>query len=196
MEEEEGECTKEVLYESTAPPLVKKRTFLQYLTQPTGTVQELLGSYLGMEPGSQVAQPSSGVTTSGDGRNRRCVVSLGTSRYDSGKKNEATWNSLRSKICNFISSATDTKGVHTLLDNLLPVDVYFRFNPLMSAYVLLDESRAECLDQLRDDTELYLQRNRPKLQCLSGILQAERGALQTVGDWLGESAWMLRHRWS
>ncbi|XP_041083175.1 calcium-independent phospholipase A2-gamma-like [Polyodon spathula] len=498
-EEQEGECTKEVLYESTAPPLVKKRTFLQYLTQPTGTVQELLGSYLGMEPGSQVAQPSSGVTASGDGRNRRvfgkrqaevaarvlvhkvhtasgshsmtarieelnrhltrypecravawqekalvlllrqrrchsddqelqgairealaligyadpvkgqgirvlsidgggtrglvalqvlkqleeesgkpvhqmfdyvcgvstgavlaftlglgqtsvgeceemyrrfgsdvfrqnplvgtvkmgwnhayynsttwegilrekmgsevliktartpscpkvaavsavvnwgsspkpyifrnynhapgsvsryaggtghrlwqavrassaapgyfqefrlhndihqdgglllnnpcalavhecrllwpgspfqCVVSLGTGRYDSGKKSEATWTSLRSKISNVISSATDTEGVHTLLDDLLPVDVYFRFNPLMSAYVPLDESRAECLDQLRDDTELYLQRNRPKLQRLSGILQAERGALQTAGDRLGESAWMLRHRWS
>ncbi|XP_033904605.2 calcium-independent phospholipase A2-gamma-like isoform X1 [Acipenser ruthenus] len=126
----------------------------------------------------------------------QCVVSLGTGRYDSGKKSAATSTSLRSKISNVISSATDTEGVHTLLDDLLPVDVYFRFNPLISAYVPLDESRAECLDQLRDDTELYLQRNRPKLQRLSGILRAERGALRTAGDWLRESTWLLRHRWS
>lgn len=40
----------------------------------------------------------------------QCVVSLGTGRYETGSKNSATYTSLKAKITNVISSATDTEG--------------------------------------------------------------------------------------
>ncbi|KAK7915796.1 hypothetical protein WMY93_011557 [Mugilogobius chulae] len=76
----------------------------------------------------------------------QCVLSLGTGRYDSVKRSPATSTSLRAKISNLICSATDTEGVHTLLDDLLLPNVYFRLNPMMSAVVSLDESRPEALE--------------------------------------------------
>ena len=40
----------------------------------------------------------------------QCVVSLGTGRYESAGKNNQTSTSLKAKITNVISSATDTEG--------------------------------------------------------------------------------------
>uniref|UniRef100_A0A3B5B4X8 Calcium-independent phospholipase A2-gamma-like n=1 Tax=Stegastes partitus TaxID=144197 RepID=A0A3B5B4X8_9TELE len=93
----------------------------------------------------------------------QCVLSLGTGRYDNVKRGPATSTSLRAKISNLICSATDTEGVHTLLDDLLAPDVYFRFNPMLSAQVSLDENRPGALDLLQRDTQNYLERNRNKL---------------------------------
>ncbi|XP_036389063.1 calcium-independent phospholipase A2-gamma-like isoform X2 [Megalops cyprinoides] len=126
----------------------------------------------------------------------QCVLSLGTGRYDSAKRGPATSTSLRAKISNLISSATDTEGVHTLLDDLMSADVYFRFNPMLSAEVSLDESRPNALELLRSDTELYLDRNQHKMERLCKVLGPERRALQLTGDWIGERAWELRQRWS
>lgn len=125
----------------------------------------------------------------------QCVLSLGTGRYDNVKRGPATSTSLRAKISNLISSATDTEGVHTLLDDLLPADVYFRFNPMLSAEVSLDESRPGTLDQLEKDTRLYLERNRLKLARLCLVLGAERSAVRKTKDWISERAWEMKHRW-
>ncbi|KAK5863914.1 hypothetical protein PBY51_000901 [Eleginops maclovinus] len=102
---------------------------------------------------------------------------------------------LRAKISNLISSATDTEGVHTLLDDLLAPDVYFRFNPMLSAMVSLDESRPQALDQLQIDTHNYLERNRPKLARLCLVLGAERSAVSKTKDWMNERAWEMKQRW-
>ena len=40
----------------------------------------------------------------------QCVVSLGTGRYETVNKNNTTSTSLKAKITNVISSATDTEG--------------------------------------------------------------------------------------
>ncbi|XP_077369019.1 calcium-independent phospholipase A2-gamma-like isoform X2 [Festucalex cinctus] len=125
----------------------------------------------------------------------QCVLSLGTGRYDNAKRGSATSTSLRAKISNLISSATDTEGVHTLLDDLLPPDVYFRFNPMLSAEVSLDESRLGALDQLEKDTRVYLERNRLKLARLCLVLGAERSAVSKTKDWISERAWEMKHRW-
>ncbi|XP_070696208.1 calcium-independent phospholipase A2-gamma-like [Pempheris klunzingeri] len=125
----------------------------------------------------------------------QCVLSLGTGRYDSAKKGPATSTSLRAKISNLISSATDTEGVHTLLDDLLAPDVYFRFNPMLSALVSLDESRPQALDQLQRDTQNYLERNRLKLARLCLVLGAERSAVSRTKDWMSERAWEMKQRW-
>ncbi|KAE8292984.1 Calcium-independent phospholipase A2-gamma [Larimichthys crocea] len=125
----------------------------------------------------------------------QCVLSLGTGRYDNVKRAPTTSTSLRAKISNLISSATDTEGVHTLLDDLLAPDVYFRFNPMLSALVSLDESRPQALDQLHRDTQNYLERNRPKLARLCLVLGAERSAVSRTKDWMSERAWEMKQRW-
>lgn len=124
----------------------------------------------------------------------QCVLSLGTGRYDSAKKGPANSTSLRAKISNVICSATDTEGVHTLLDDLLAPDVYFRFNPMLSTDVSLDENRPQALDQLQRDTQNYLERNRPKLARLCLVLSAERSAVRRTKDWISEKAWEMKQR--
>ncbi|XP_029993673.1 calcium-independent phospholipase A2-gamma-like [Sphaeramia orbicularis] len=126
----------------------------------------------------------------------QCVLSLGTGRYDNAKRGPATSTSLRAKISNLICSATDTEGVHTLLDDLLAPNVYFRFNPMLSAEVSLDESRPGALDQLHRDTQTYLERNRPKLARLCLVLGAERSAVSKTKDWINERAWEMKQRWA
>lgn len=126
----------------------------------------------------------------------QCVLSLGTGRYDSVKRTPGTSTSLRAKISSLICSATDTEGVHTLLDDLLAPDVYFRFNPMLSALVSLDESRPPALEQLQRDTQVYLERNRPKLARLCLVLGAERSAVSKTQDWVRQRAWEMRQGWA
>ncbi|XP_046895885.1 calcium-independent phospholipase A2-gamma-like isoform X3 [Hypomesus transpacificus] len=125
----------------------------------------------------------------------QCVLSLGTGRFDNAKRGPTTSTSLRAKISTLIYSATDTEGVHTLLDDLLAPDIYFRFNPMLSAEVSLDESRPGALDQLQADTQLYLGRNKPKLARLCLVLGAERTAVAQTKDWLSERAWEMKQSW-
>ncbi|XP_068561307.1 calcium-independent phospholipase A2-gamma-like [Cebidichthys violaceus] len=125
----------------------------------------------------------------------QCVLSLGTGRYDNAKRGPTTSTSLRAKISNLISSATDTEGVHTLLDELLAPDVYFRFNPMLSSLVSLDESRPQALDQLQRDNQNYLERNRLKLARLCLVLGAERSAASRTKDWMSGRAWEMKQRW-
>ncbi|XP_078076348.1 calcium-independent phospholipase A2-gamma [Mustelus asterias] len=113
----------------------------------------------------------------------QCVISLGTGRYETLGKNNMTYTSLKAKLTNVISSATDTEEVHTMLDALLPPDTYFRFNPFMSEDVVLDENRKEKLNQLQMDGTRYLERNEPKLRKAAQILSQEKGMLQKVSDW-------------
>ncbi|XP_062872133.1 calcium-independent phospholipase A2-gamma-like [Trichomycterus rosablanca] len=124
----------------------------------------------------------------------QCVLSLGTGRYDNAKRGPATSTSLRAKLSNLISSATDTEGVHTLIADLLEPDVYFRFNPMLSAEVSLDESRPGALQQLQQDTQHYLERNELKLELLCRVLSEERTALRKTRDWISEKAWELQQR--
>ncbi|XP_063064590.1 calcium-independent phospholipase A2-gamma-like [Engraulis encrasicolus] len=126
----------------------------------------------------------------------QCVLSLGTGRYDNTERGPATSTSLRAKLSHLIYSATDTEGVHTLLDDLLADDVYFRFNPMLSAEVALDESRTHALDQLQTDTLQYLDRNRDKIERLCDVLRTERTVLSKSTDWITEMAWELKHRWA
>ncbi|XP_074870714.1 calcium-independent phospholipase A2-gamma [Carettochelys insculpta] len=114
----------------------------------------------------------------------QCVISLGTGRYESERKNSITYTSLKTKLTNVISSATDTEEVHTMLDGLLPPDTYFRFNPLMNEDIPLDENRKEKLNQLRTDGIRYLERNEEKMKKAAKILIQEKTLLQRFNDWL------------
>lgn len=113
----------------------------------------------------------------------QCVVSLGTGRYETAGKNTTTYTSLKTKINNVISSATDTEEVHTMLDALLPPDTYFRFNPYMSEEIALDESRRERLNFLQSESERYLDRNTEKLQKAASVLCQEKSTIQRLAEW-------------
>ncbi|NXC69450.1 PLPL8 phospholipase, partial [Anhinga anhinga] len=114
----------------------------------------------------------------------QCLISLGTGRYESEGKTNVTYTSLKAKLTNVISSATDTEEVHTMLDALLPPDTYFRFNPLMNEDIPLDESRKEKLNQLQTDGIRYLERNEEKLRKAAKILTQEKNTLQRLQDWI------------
>ncbi|XP_063302989.1 calcium-independent phospholipase A2-gamma [Pelobates fuscus] len=113
----------------------------------------------------------------------QCVVSLGTGRFESAGKSTATHTSLKAKLTNVISSATDTEEVHNMLDALLPPDTYFRFNPVMNEDVPLDENRKERLAQLQMDGNNYLERNEEKLKKAAKILSQEKTSMQQFSDW-------------
>ena len=73
--------------------------------------------------------------------------------------------------------------VHTMLDALLPPDTYFRFNPLLSEDVPLDESRSERLNFLKGEGERYMLRNDAKLRRAAAVLAAPKGHVQRLADW-------------
>ncbi|XP_047189108.1 calcium-independent phospholipase A2-gamma-like isoform X2 [Scophthalmus maximus] len=93
-----------------------------------------------------------------------CVVSLGTGRLANPGWNGSTYTSLKTKLTNVISSATDTEETHAMLDAFLPPDTYFRFNPYMSEDISMDENREEKLNLLLAEGVRYLERNEEKLK--------------------------------
>ncbi|KAM9335027.1 calcium-independent phospholipase A2-gamma [Symphorus nematophorus] len=113
----------------------------------------------------------------------QCVLSLGTGRYETAGKNGTTYTSLKAKLTNVISSATDTEEVHTMLDALLPPDTYFRFNPYMSEDIPLNENRVEKLNFLKSEGERYLERNEAKLRKAASVLGQEKSTIQRLAEW-------------
>ncbi|KAM3608831.1 uncharacterized protein V6R79_005539 [Siganus canaliculatus] len=112
-----------------------------------------------------------------------CVVSLGTGRFQTLGKSSSTYTSLKTKITNVISSATDTEEVHAMLDAFLPPNTYFRFNPYLSEDISLDENREEKLSQLQAEGIRYLERNEEKLKKVTGILSREKSSVQRMAEW-------------
>ncbi|XP_032379627.1 calcium-independent phospholipase A2-gamma isoform X2 [Etheostoma spectabile] len=112
-----------------------------------------------------------------------CVVSLGTGRFESPGKNSTTYTSLKTKLTNVISSATDTEEVHAMLDAFLPPGTYFRFNPFMSEDIAIDENRHEKLNLLQAEGIRYLERNEEKLKKVAHILTREKSSVQRLADW-------------
>ncbi|KAL4612743.1 calcium-independent phospholipase A2-gamma [Arapaima gigas] len=113
----------------------------------------------------------------------QCVVSLGTGRFESAGRHGTTHTSLRTKLSHVISSATDTEEVHTMLDALLPLDTYFRFNPCLREDIPLDERRHEQLALLRAEALGYLERNEHKLRRAATILLHTKSVPQRLAEW-------------
>lgn len=112
-----------------------------------------------------------------------CVVSLGTGRFETLGKNSVTSTSLKTKLTNVISSATDTEEVHAMLDAFLPPNTYFRFNPYISEDISMDESRQEKLNLLQAEGVRYLERNEEKLKKVTRILTQEKSSVHRMADW-------------
>ncbi|XP_029289593.1 calcium-independent phospholipase A2-gamma-like [Cottoperca gobio] len=113
-----------------------------------------------------------------------CVVSLGTGRsFETPGKSSTNYTSLKTKLNNIISSATDTEEVHTMLDAFLPSGTYYRFNPYMSEDISMDESRQDKLDLLQTEGIRYLERNEEKLKKVARILTREKNSVQRMTEW-------------
>ncbi|XP_064631859.1 calcium-independent phospholipase A2-gamma-like [Lineus longissimus] len=114
----------------------------------------------------------------------QCVVSLGNGRFEPAEvPDPEAYKTIKEKVLKFVQSATDTQGVHTMLHDLLPPSTYFRFNPYMTEDCLLDEIREEKIDQLLQDTEMYLRKNEHKMESAAKQLLLPRRPHQKVNDW-------------
>jgi calcium-independent phospholipase A2-gamma len=114
------------------------------------------------------------------------VVSIGTGRCQplnmaaGVNTSDPTNTSLKQKLSKVIDSATDTEvyllipdvhnrfqnrlffimqRVHTILHDLLPPKVYYRFNPYLSEIHSLDETDPARWERMLEDVEMYIRKN-------------------------------------
>ncbi|KAJ8958676.1 hypothetical protein NQ318_016401 [Aromia moschata] len=122
----------------------------------------------------------------------QCVVSFGTGRtapnpvdaFATPTTGEISSSSWKKKFFAILDSATDTEGVHTMLSDLLPPNVYYRFNPYLTEMLDMAEIDPNKLEQLKRDALMYLRRNEDKFQDAAKALNATKPTAQKVLEWL------------
>lgn len=118
------------------------------------------------------------------------VVSLGTGRALAAHtdyrrmagRDAPAPTSWKDKFNKILDSATDTEGVHQVLNDLLPEGSYFRFNPPLMQECAMDEIDAAKLDSMVVDTAAYIRRNQYKFQRAAAMLARPRPLLQRAID--------------
>ncbi|XP_057329634.1 calcium-independent phospholipase A2-gamma-like isoform X3 [Microplitis mediator] len=120
----------------------------------------------------------------------QCVVSFGTGRTppiipnSEGKMKETVASSWKDKFYKILASATDTEGVHIVLNDLLPDDVYYRFNPYLTEMVSMDDVRPDKMALLEQDAQMYIRKNEDKFNQAATALSQERLLSQKAMDWV------------
>ncbi|XP_058797381.1 calcium-independent phospholipase A2-gamma-like isoform X3 [Phymastichus coffea] len=119
----------------------------------------------------------------------QCVVSFGTGRTPFNvnnsieNKKEATASSWKDKFYKILDSATDTEGVHIMLNDLLPDHAYYRFNPYLTEMLTMVEIRPEKIAQLEQDAAMYIRRNEEKFHKAARVLMQQKTPKQKFVDW-------------
>ena len=142
----------------------------------------------------------------------QCVISFGTGRtipngidvdsINGDSTNMSTW---KNKFLKILDSATDTEGtwrcitretvscitinrfiaaVNTMLSDLLPSNVYYRFNPYLTEMLSMVEIDPVKIEQLQKDAVMYLRRNENKFHRAANTLLERKSSVQSVVDWL------------
>ncbi|CAK9800293.1 Calcium-independent phospholipase A2-gamma [Anthophora quadrimaculata] len=120
----------------------------------------------------------------------QCVISFGTGRTlnriceNNDERTEIAISSWKEKFYKILDSATDTEAVHTMLNDLLPEHVYFRFNPYLTEMLSMVEIRPEKINQLEQDARMYIRRNEEKFQKAAQVLLQKRKIQQKIMDWI------------
>ena len=92
------------------------------------------------------------------------------------------FSSIQINVRSFFATA-----VHTILEDLLPKNVYFRFNPSLKSDIPLDEGQQDELNKLIMDAEHYLQANEKEFQGAAEALSFEKGVFQRWKESLGDN---------
>lgn len=71
-----------------------------------------------------------------------------------------------------------------MLNDLLPPNVYFRFNPYLTDLIPMHENRPVKISQLREETALYIRRNEEKFVDAANNLQIKRTPTQKIQDFI------------
>lgn len=174
---------------------------------PTYFEEIRLGNHLHQDGGVMVNNPTSvalsEARTIWKDTPLQCVVSIGTGititslsqeaigdKYCSsltvdptGKAKPVTSLSWKGKLLKVLDSATDTEAVHYTMRELLPPNVYFRFNPYLSEVVSLDESDLVKLQKAQTEAKGYIEKNVYKVNALNKALMKEKGVTKKVADW-------------
>ncbi|KAK5648974.1 hypothetical protein RI129_003866 [Pyrocoelia pectoralis] len=100
----------------------------------------------------------------------QCVVSFGTGRTVPSHLD--------------INEVPTSNTVHTMLNDLLPGNVYYRFNPYLTEMLSMSEINPTKLEQLERDALMYLRRNEDKFQHATKVLCATKGPAQKMMDWI------------
>ena len=79
---------------------------------------------------------------------------------------------------------SDTELIHETLNDLLPARIYYRFNPYLTEYFSLDETRPEKFEMMRKATNMYLRRNEGKVMDACEQLLLPRWPTDRLSDFV------------